>query len=261
MARLFGITLAPGIDIYYNQAIKMYDIAMACNVGRNPKYLTRSRKYNLKEATKLFQTAFAWNTLSQVQKDAWYTAANITGINGYALFTQDRVYRFMNSLVGNATPSIYHQYKVGHIKINSPANKAIIEYRNIVPYVLPAVLRISYNSALSVSGGSVNCKCILETLLFRDGKNIIETESIDIGILDSWNTKILNLASKAGHIISWKIRLILENVIGDFYFDNIEFEYLATIQNDDSECDEFPKYWNVVNGGDNVIFESIYPSD
>lgn len=259
--RLYGITLSPEIDIIYNKALKMYDLAIACNVGRNPSLLTRNRRYNLSEFSKLYQVAQQWAYLSEAEKAAWYTAADITGANGYALFTQDKIYRIQNGLAGNATPSIYHQYKIGHIKINSPDNVLLLEFDKISPYFHPATLKVSYRSNLSASGGTPSCNFNFLSKIFFSGGSPIYTDSIPINLIQNWNTQTITIPIRSGNIVNWKLQISLNNVIGDLYFDNIEVQYLATVQNNDSICDEFPKYWLRKTVGVNTLVESIYCPD
>lgn len=261
MARIFGITLAPGVDIIYNKAIKMYDLAVACNVGRNPNLMTRARKYNLKQASKLFQCAYAWESLTQPQKDAWYTAADITGMNGYALWTQDKIYRLQNGIGGNANPSIYHQYKIGHIQINSPEENARIEYNKIVPYSLPCTIRLAYRCEMEATTIAPITALKFITTRFYSGQNIEDVDQIDLMPDGIWQNDQILIPIRPGHLVNWKIQIDLQNVQGNLYFDNLEVEYLATIQNDDPQQDEFPRYWQQIIGGDNVICESIYCPD
>lgn len=261
MARVYGITIPAGLEIIYNRTLKMYDVAVFCNVGKNRRFLCRRTKYNLKQFTKLFSVAYAWNALSQAVKDAWYSAGDASGINGYALYTQDKIYRIMNSLAGSATPSVYHQYKIGHIKIESPANSAKLTEQHITACVLPADLKISYRSNLTASGGSPSAKIIFKTLRFYSGQNIEEEHEISLDLIHAWETKNLNIPVKDGIMGNWSISVELNDVIGDLYFDNLNLTFNATIQNHDPFCDFFPKYFIQDDVGSGVTVESIYCPD
>jgi len=261
MPRVYGITIPAGLEIVYNKTLKMYDISVFCNIGKNRRFMTRRRRYNLKQFTKLYSTAYAWNALSQVQKDAWYSAGNASGINGYALFTQDKIYRTMNALAGNATPSTFHQYKVGHIKIENPANSVQLTEQHVTPFALPLSLDISYKSTLVADGGSPSAKLIFKSTHFFSGKNIEDEDEIDIDLSAGWKTETLNLTTKDGILGNWAIVLKLTDVIGDLYFDNMFLEFNGTIQNRDPFCDIFPKNWSRDDVGSGVTAESIYCPD
>ena len=261
MVRVYGITLPPGIEIYYNRSLKMYDVKVYCNIGKNRRFLSRKAKYNLRQFTKLFAVASAWDLLSTVEKDAWYSAGNASGINGYALYTQDRIYRLMNSLVGSATPSIYHQYKVGHIKIQSPANSVKLTENHITGLILPATLKLSYRSYLTSDGVNPYAKLIFKSLRFFSGQNIEETQEINIPLSVGWATDTITIAVKEGILGGWSISFELNDVIGDLYFDNVFVEFNGTIQNYDPFCDFFPKYFIEDNVGLGVTVESIYCPD
>jgi len=261
MARVYGITIMPGLEIIFNKTLKMYDFAVFCNIGKNRRFTTRKRKWFLRNITKLFLNATRWAALDQAEQDAWYTAGDTIGLNGYSLFTQDTVYRLMNSLVGSATPSIYHTYKIGHIKIESLANSAQLTESHITPLTLPVDLKISYRSNLSSDGANPYAKIIFKTLRFYSGRNIEETHEISLDLIHGWETKNLNIPVKDGIMGNWSIIIKLNDVTGNLYFDNILVEFLGTIQNRDPFCEHFPKYWRKDDVGDGVTVESIYCPD
>ena len=119
-----GITIPAGLEIIYNKTLKMYDISVLCNVGKNPRFFPRDKKQTLREVTYLFTIAYAWSFFSEATKNEWNLAANIIGQHNYNLYVQDKSYRIKHGIGGNATPSLYHQYLVGHIGITAPATSA-----------------------------------------------------------------------------------------------------------------------------------------
>ncbi len=144
-----GITLPAGIDIIYNKAIRMYDISFFCNVGKNPQFFPRSKFYTLKEITYLYQIAYIWNNLSQATKDAWKEAGDVIGQHGYNLFVEDKSYRLKHGIAGEAIPSNFHQFTVGHINIVAPANKAEIVQYNSRRVNFPANFELCYKTNLT----------------------------------------------------------------------------------------------------------------
>lgn len=149
MPLLMGITLPAGIEIVYNKAIRMYDISFFCNVGKNPQFFPRSKFYTLREITYLYQIAYIWSTFSEAQKTAWATAAEVMGQHGYNLYVQDKSYRLKHGIAGEATPSIYHQFTVGHIYIPAPASQAEIVQHNNRRVNFPANFELCYKTNLT----------------------------------------------------------------------------------------------------------------
>ena len=76
-----GITIPAGLEIYYNKTLKMYDFSLFCNIGKNPRFMTRSRYYRLKEISYLFQIARSWSEFGSAEKQAWLDAGDIPGMN------------------------------------------------------------------------------------------------------------------------------------------------------------------------------------
>ena len=91
MVRVYGITIPAGIEVIYNKTLKMYDISVHCNIGKNRRFMTRRMRLNLRDWSKLTGVANAWHALSGAEQAAWYTAADAQGTNGYSLYTQDKI--------------------------------------------------------------------------------------------------------------------------------------------------------------------------
>ena len=86
MPRIMGITIPAGLEIYYNKTLKMYDFSFFCSIGKNPRFLTRSRYYSLREISYLFAIANSWSGFGAPQKQSWLDAGDVPGMNGYNLF-------------------------------------------------------------------------------------------------------------------------------------------------------------------------------
>lgn len=262
MARVHGITLPAGTEVYYNKTLKMYDVRVNCNVGKNRRFMTRKRRYNLREFTKLYDVAYAWAQLDQSVKDEWYNAGQETGLTGYCLFTQDKIHRLLNGMSGNASPSIYHQYKVGHIKIESPSESCKVVQHQQKSYSLPATFKISYYSDCSSTGSNSYIRAYFEKVRMRGGKNMYEKAAIvDIPLSSGWNKQEITVDDVPGAKGIWFVGIEMNQVQGDLYFDNVMLEFDNTLQNDDAFCDFFPYHWYEEDVGDGVTLESIYCPD
>jgi hypothetical protein len=261
MALLMGITLPAGIEIIYNKTIRMYDISVLCNVGVNPQFFPRAKFYKLKEITYLYQCAYAWNLMSADTKAEWNFASNVIGQHSYNLYVQDKSYRIKNGLAGDATPSIYHQFTVGHVKIEAPATSALIAFYNKTRVNFPASFELSYKTNLTASGDSPSVKFKFIWTRYTGGQNIESTETINIPLVQGWNKQKNWVTQYSGIRGKWRIELELTDVQGDIWFDNIMVLYSGEIKNNDPYCLDVTKWYQNVNPGTGITFETVYPPD
>ena len=259
MPRIYGITLPAGIDVIYNKTLKMYDVSVDCNVGKNRRFLTRKLKLQLKDVTKLYQIAYHWSFLSDPEKAAWQTAAAAMGSQNYALFTQDTIYRLVNGIAGIATPNIYHQYLVGHIEIGGVTTSYRIHQYHNVPWQPGATLDLNIHSNLSAAGPSPSVVLRLITGNYFGGKNVYTTTEQTIGLTDAWQTVHIAFPNGQGTKANYTVEVEFVDVQGDFWFDDYFVQWDGAIQNKDPFCDSFPKYWYLPDASEDVIVESVYP--
>ena len=255
-----GITIPAGLEIIYNKTLRMYDISVNCNIGKNPRFLPRSTYYTLKEITYLFSIAQAWGNLSEATKTAWKTAGDVIGQHGYNLYVQDKSYRIKNGLGGDATPSTYHQYLSGHINVQNPANSAKIAQYNTYNINFPATYEISYKTDLIADGPGPSVKFKFSWTRYTQGQNIEATEEFDIPLSSVWATQSDTVTQLDGIRGKWKIELELIDVIGDIWFDNVIVDYSGDIRNNDPYCLDVDYWWRNVNIGDGVTFDTVYPN-
>jgi len=204
MALVMGITLPAGVEIVYNKTLRMYDISVFCNVGKNPRFFPRSKFYTLKEITYLFQIAYAWNAFSQETKDAWKAAADVIGQHGYNLYVEDKSYRFKHGIGGNATPSIYHQYLVGHLSVSAPASSALITQYNSRRVNFPATFELCRKTNLIDAGTNLKTEGYgeLMTLGLETGDGNLITEAGENILADGvFESVDYNLTTEAGEIL------------------------------------------------------------
>jgi hypothetical protein len=53
---------------------------------------------------------------------------------------------------------------------------------------------------------------------------------------------------------------VLTDVTGDLWFDNLWVQFNGADQNPDPFCDEIDKWYEMVDKGEGVVVESIYPT-
>ena len=254
-----GITLPAGWEIIYNKTLRMYDISIVCNVGKNPIWFPRKRFLNLKEITYLYNIAYIWGNFEQSVKDEWKAAADIIGQHNYNLFVQDKSYRIKNGIGSNAIPSVHHQYFVGHLKINSPSNSAKITQYNFTKILFPATLKISAKTNLTADGANPSAIFRIIYNIYKTGQTIEQVETINIPLINAWESFSQIITEVSGRKGRWRCELVLTDVVGDIWFDNLIVEYSAQIRLNDPYCLDVVKWWQREIIDENVNFETIYP--
>jgi len=259
MPRIMGITIPAGLEIYYNKTLKMYDFSFFCSIGKNPRFLTRSRYHSLKEISYLFRISKSWSDFASSEKQAWLDAGNVPGMNGYNLFVQDQAYRIKNLLGGFATPSLTHQYSVGHINLSGSATALIIRQTKNQKPTFPLTFQLSRKSNLTSVGGNPYAKLILRINRYYGGQNITDENVISIPLVSGWATQSLSVPLPLGVPANWELSLELNDVQGDLWFDNIWVTYNGVINNTDPDCDEVNLSWEQVSVPAGALIESVYP--
>lgn len=259
MPRVYGITLPAGIEIIFSKTLKMYDIRVHCNIGKNRRFMSRSMKIRLRDFSKLTAVASAWHDLGEAVQNEWYAAANAQGTNGYSLWTQDKIYRLMNSIAGNASASLFHQFKVGHIELVGAANNCKFEQFFNRPFVLSTTYQVNYKADLVADGPDPYAIFRFESMVYKGGENVIEQEDIELNLSQAWEQKDIIIGPKNGAIANFKLQIILNDVQGDLYFDNVFLEFDGTVQNRDPFCDDVFSNWAKITKPIGTTFESVYP--
>lgn len=259
MALLFGVTIPAGMEIIYNKTLKMYDISVMCNVGKNPRFFPRSKKMTLREVTYLYQIAYAWAQLSAGDRTAWQNAGEVMGQHGYNLYVQDKSYRIKNGIAGSAIPSIYHQFLVGHINISAPANNAKIVQYNLTRVNFPASFQLSYKSNLTADGADPYARLKFIWTRYYNGQNIESTETIEIPLSAGWATLIQTITSYLGIRGKWRLELELNDVTGDLWFDNIYAFYSGEMKINDPFCEDVQNWWKLEDMPAGATLSTIYP--
>lgn len=261
MALLMGITLPAGWDIIYNRTLRKYDISVMCNVGKNTIWFPRKKFVQLKEITYLFQIAYAWSAKTEDQKAEWNYAANVIGQHNYNLYVQDKSYRIKNGIAGDATPSLYHQYLVGHISIAEPANACTLAQYNTHRIIFPCSFETCIKTALVASGDNPSVKLKLIWTRYYMGANIEETETINIPLITDWDKVKKYVESKKGVKGRWRILLEAIDVRGDIWFDNFIVQYGGQVRTNDAYCLDVVKWYRVENPAEGITLSTVYPPD
>lgn len=254
-----------------------------------------SRRKALKGVTQrslLPAISLAWSALTTLEKNAWNVAGFSSYITGYKCFVREYCLRIKYSLDPFVEPSPHHQGKVGYLQIASPASSLIIEQdhprvyyvmkkepnkKNMYSPVLvteltsfPFHLYISYRSILTAYGANPIARLEITFISNYQGRDIETIKYIDFTLMSAWATADLEVVSIFGKFRFYKVRIILQDVRGDFYFDNFKLFHSGRNWARDTECNDIhqdftrsyyqvAKHWIADDVGDGANFESVYP--
>jgi hypothetical protein len=263
-------------------------------LSRKPKLLSRARIEALENITYMFYAGDLWQAKSPSDKQAWKDAAAKCGLSGWQLYLKDKVYRVMNNIPGDAVPSIYHQYFVGHIKIEAPANEILITQKH--PYTwwewykvagkkkmyskqkiterlsFPFKIALSRKTNLTSVGALPYCYLLAKITHFYDGKVFYTEYPVDMPLVSDWGYQEVIISAPGGYVGTYELQIRLNDVQGEIWFDNIIAEHAGTNFARDPYCDDitrefFDEWFNVARNWEptnvpaGALYESIYPPD
>jgi len=263
-------------------------------LARSPKLLSRAREQQLLNATYMFYAADLWKAKSAADKQAWKDAGAKCGLNGWQLYLKDKVYRVVNNIPGDAIPSLYHQYFVGHIKIESPASSILITQSH--PYTwwewykksgkkkmyskqkiterltFPFKIALSRKTNLTSVGPLPYCYLIAKIIHYYEGYLFYTEYPVDMPLVADWGYQEVSIDAPGGYVGTYELQIRLNDVTGEIYFDDIISEHGGTDFTRDPYCDDitrefFDEWFNVARNWEptnvpaGALYESIYPSD
>lgn len=208
------------------------------------------------------EAADAWALLSGADQTAWNTAASYCNKNGFNLFLQDKTYRIINSLAGNATPSNNHQYLVGHINI--PIGSGHFLLRQVGNDAIPngGSLNISYKTDLTADGGPGEYLKVRFSYRWDDaGTPTFETAEITLNLSQAWTITAAEFGVQDTPLEYWQLEIEGDKIKGDFWFDNFYAEVGGSAYTFDRDCQKVDKKFFQLVIPVGVVVESIYPAD
>lgn len=264
-------------------------------VARKRGYLPSRRRVNdLTTKSLLPQIKALWSALSPLEQAAWKNAAAVTGMNGYNLFTQDTAYRLKYGIGGLATPSLLHQYKVGRIEINAPADRVeLAQYHPAEWYVskkmrgntqvyediriteilmLPLTIGASFRSSLTATRPDYKAEFYATIYSSYQGRTIETKAGFDIPLSSDWTTETATTTEVIGVARSYDLSIVLDGVRGWFEWDNVKAVHTGTNFARDARCNDvnneltannwqIEKSWEETFLPNGAAFDSVYPAD
>ena len=294
MARLGYLIIPAGYDEVFYKSLKFGDRFQFPRLARKPKFYSWQRRKNLTKKSLLPIIAGEWEKLTTTQKDAWNIAGSYTNLNGWRLFVSDMVNRIKSGLSGVATPSIYHQSRVGCITLNGAGDYIKIVqyhpqtywikskvvgsksryYNNLIreDFNLPLQLKISYKSNLVATGFDPFAKFYAVVYTLYQGRTIENTVEINFDFVHDWTIATAELTEVLGQAIGYTLFIELHSLNGELFFDNIHAIHDSENWCRGWECNtidmqftraffQVPRHWAPVSLPDGASYFSIYPND
>lgn len=292
MSRVTYVSLAPGQEELYYQALKPRDRFILSSVSKNKRFFSREKVAGLTRQSFLPAIAALWKVKSAAEKLAWKNAGAERGVSGWQAFIADQSQRIKFGLPGEATPSTKHQDYVGYINIEAPASEIKIAQHHPAQYwieqkvagtksqyeplsveekfYLPLDLTINIKSDLEAQSDASFAKYYADIRHFYQGQNLTSTLETDIPLSSDWTQITQNQANLRGEVSIYTLRIHLFSVRGWLMFDNPKSEHDAQNWTRDPYCKKIEqgftrafyqveKAWSAETLPDGAEYYSAYP--
>ncbi|MFZ2153995.1 MAG: hypothetical protein WAV16_02075 [Candidatus Moraniibacteriota bacterium] len=226
------------------------------------------RKRNFKSL--IAQSAFPsvaqlWGGLTEQEQFDWDDAGYWSGQSGWDLFVQDTLYRINNNIPGLAIPNVYHQFKVGRIQIESPAEEIEIRQNYNVQFndFASWAFNVLANLTSTGSGSFARIRVHVE---FHDpaddpGEVVDWDWDYDISTNDEWDYFGDDYDFSTLQIFSFYFEVHIYKMRGTVYIDGTELIYNDQNLAYDSQCNYFEFNWDRLTVPSGASILSVYPPD
>lgn len=275
----------------WDSSLRVNDPLVYGSLSVHRGYLSKYKRAKVTTKSLLPEIKALWQSLTTDDKNAWKSAAAMSGYSAYSLFVQDTAFRIKYGYSGLATPNDIYQYKVGKILIESPATETIlaqwhpIEYyrrrkvkgtkalyeniRIIEQLSLPLQVGLSYMSNLVAAGDNPQVKFYAEIKSHYQGRDIETQVGFDIPLEMGWTRQIVTSTEVLGVARSYSLWISLTDVRGEFFFDNIRAYHTGTNYARDYRCSDvnneltktnyqIEKSWEEQSLPNGAAFDSVY---
>lgn len=255
---------------------------------------SRAQIVKLTTRSLLPQIRDLWNNLTTSEQAAWKAAAAVTSMNGWNLFVQDTAYRIKYGLPGVATPSLLHQYKVGRIQIETPAQAVRLaqfhprkyyiskkmpgkttqreDVAIYEPFQLPLTIGCSFRSNLVAVTDAPKARFYAIVYSSYQGRTIESEVGFDIPLESDWQSQTATITEVIGVGRSYNLWIDLAGVRGWFEWDNVVSLHTGTNWARDKRCNDvnnelstvnyqIEKSWEEQFLPSGAAFDSVYPAD
>lgn len=292
MAMIGELVVPDELRLLFAELVRFNNYRQNGGVVKNGHLLNKYQKQDIAGRSLLPEIRDIWYNMSSSEQNDWKLAAAQNGQRAWNLFVQDTSYRIKWGLSGIATPNLFHQYKVGKMEINAPANGArLVQYHPIkywkmqkVPgtkslYVdvaveerlqLPLTLEISYKTQMTAQSGSARIRYYAQIFSSYQGRDIETEVGIDIPLSTDWARQTITATEVLGVARSYNLWLEFVDCRGEFWWDNTVARHTGTNYARDPRCSDvnntltrinyqIEKSWEEEFLPNGSAFDSVYP--
>ena len=300
LATMSSMAIVGGLDVpdiltgLFRDLMRVNDSRRYGSVAKHGYLMSKEKKRNVSTRSLLPEISALWASLSTSAKADWSNAADVTNYNGWNLFVQDTAYRLKYGIENLANPSQYHQYKVGRLEINAPADQALLkqyhpesywklqkvrgtkgQYEDVQIFEvlhLPLTFQLSYRCELSPTTASPIARGYATVYSSYQGQTIETRLQIDFDLSSNWTIASGLLTEVRGVARSYDLTLEFENVRGWFEWDNVFAIHSGSNFARDFRCSDVNNTltrsnWQIEKSWEEEIlpagasFDSVYPQD
>jgi len=294
MAKIGFLYVPPELQLLLANIISITSNRRTGSVRKAGYIPSKAQIVKLTIRSLLPQISELWGSLTVSQKAAWKLAGIQSRQNNWNLFVQDTAYRLKYGIAGLATPSTLHQYKVGRIEINPPADKVVLaQFHPRLYYVnrkvrgdttvredvavneklmLPLTIGCSYRAQLTPTKPDYKARFYAIIYSSYQGRTIENEIGFNYNIASGWTRETVTASEIIGVVRSYELRIELDGVRGWFEWDDVVAQHTGTNYARDFRCTDVNNDLTAVNyqiersweeqflpyGS---VFSSVYPED
>lgn len=293
MAVVGGLTIPDELIALFRNLMRVNDANRYGSVARHGHLLSRAKVRDVASRSLLPEIKELWGALSAPEKLAWKIAGDEINYNAWNLFVQDTSYRLKYGIPGLATPVTTHQYKVGRIEINAPADSARLaqyhpehyykqvkvqgtkgEYTDVKiteRLQIPLEIGLSYQCNLTPTSGTPTAKFYANVISSYQGRDIETLVGFDFDLTTGWQRETVTCTEVLGVVRSYDLFLEFDDVRGWLEWDNVLARHTGTNWARDARCTDvnntltranyqIEKSWEEELLPNGSAFDSVYPT-
>lgn len=259
MTVVTGTTIGGGLITPDQLINRRYFSNLLASVTKKRTKYSRIELKELPLRSSLIEASTAWNALSSGDKTLWQNAALVCGLSAYNLFIQDKVYRIINNLAGNAVPSTLHQYKVGHLYLPNSSGYFVLKQVGTNVFTFPASLHLHKKTVLTDENPSNGYIKVTFKYKYNDGGGEqTQTDELTLSLNEDWASVTVPITEKVTQTEHWELLIQGNYLHGDLWFDNLYVTAVDGYVNFDVNCDQCNRYFFYVIKPNNSVIESVY---
>ncbi len=259
MARTSYIIVDPGLEAVFDRSLQAGDRFTYPRIYRKSALLSYIKVKGLTQRSLLPTISEEWSNVTPQQKDAYKVAGEKSGLTSWRLFVCEQCLRKKAGLPGIATPSNYHQGKVGALTLAAPATHLkLVQYHPVEywiskavpgkkgmrqpvlitePFSLPLTIGLSYKTDLVVCGPDPYAKFYAGIEHLYQGNRLTKKLEIVLPYGTDWTRTVATENFTIGKAVSYDLYLEINDLQGTVWIDNVYAEHGGKNWARDPRCD------------------------